>query len=102
MDLFCSLLAWILIENENSVDWMEMECEYMWGLLDSRLLNGEGGYYLTLLSSTINLIDKINSPPLSSVSSNEDVRSILYSKISELLKLQIQHTKQKPIMKFNV
>lgn len=30
---------------------IEIEVEYMWGLLDPSLLSGEGGYYLTVLSS---------------------------------------------------
>lgn len=35
---------------------IEIEVEYMWGLLDPSLLSGEGGYYLTTLSSASKLI----------------------------------------------
>lgn len=33
-----------------------MEAEYMWGLLHPSLLSGEGGYYLTALSSAVNVL----------------------------------------------
>ena len=32
---------------------VEIEADYMWGLLHPSLLTGEGGYYLTSLSSAI-------------------------------------------------
>lgn len=32
---------------------VEIEADYMWGLLHPSLLNGEGGYYLTSLSSAV-------------------------------------------------
>lgn len=34
----------------------EVEAEYMWGLLHPSLLSGEGGYYLTTLSSAVNVL----------------------------------------------
>ena len=32
---------------------VEIEADYMWGLLHPSLLTGEGGYYLTSLSSAV-------------------------------------------------
>ena len=34
----------------------EVEAEYMWGLVHPSLLNGEGGYYLTTLTSAVNVL----------------------------------------------
>lgn len=34
----------------------EVEAEYMWGLLHPSLLSGEGGYYLTTLSSAVHVL----------------------------------------------
>lgn len=34
----------------------EIEAEYMWGLVHPSLLNGEGGYYLTTLTSAVNVL----------------------------------------------
>ncbi|XP_074662107.1 uncharacterized protein LOC141914728 isoform X2 [Tubulanus polymorphus] len=34
----------------------EVEADYMWGLLHQSLLNGEGGYYLTMLSSAVHVL----------------------------------------------
>ena len=31
----------------------EIEADFMWGLLQQSLLTGEGGYYLTTLSSAV-------------------------------------------------
>ena len=33
-----------------------MEAEYMWGLAHPSLFKGEGGYYLTTLTSAINVL----------------------------------------------
>ena len=35
---------------------MEIECEYMWGLLPPTSLAKEGGYYLSLLSCSVHMI----------------------------------------------
>lgn len=48
------LVIWILVRGK-VVD-AEIEAEYMWGLLHASLLNGEGGYYLTTLSSAIHVL----------------------------------------------
>lgn len=34
----------------------EIEAEYMWGLLHPSLFSGEGGYYLTTLSSAVHVL----------------------------------------------
>jgi hypothetical protein len=44
----------------------EIESEYMWGLLDPSLLTGEGGYYLTTLSSAVMVIKQIHETDASS------------------------------------
>ncbi|XP_066583942.1 protein sprint isoform X2 [Prorops nasuta] len=48
------LLVWVLIRGK-VVD-AEIEAEYMWGLLHPSLLTGEGGYYLTTLSSAVQVL----------------------------------------------
>lgn len=53
-DDFLPLLVWILVKT-NFVA-AEIESEYMWGLLHPPLLSGEGGYYLTTLSSAVNFL----------------------------------------------
>ena len=34
----------------------EIEADYIWGLLHPSLLTGEGGYYLTTLSSAVHVL----------------------------------------------
>ena len=58
MDEFCSLLAYILVQTDSS--WIEMESEFIWGLIHPCMLAGEGGYYLTMLSSTIHFIKNLD------------------------------------------
>jgi len=50
----CSILCYLLIQT--NWDTMEIECEYMWGLLPPTLLAKEGGYYLSLLSCSVHMI----------------------------------------------
>jgi hypothetical protein len=54
---FCSLLGYLLVQC--GMEWVEVESEYMWGLLHPALLSGEGGYYLTILSSTVHFLKNI-------------------------------------------
>lgn len=53
-DDFLPLLVWVLVKT-NFVA-AEIECEYMYGLLHQPLLSGEGGYYLTTLSSAVHFL----------------------------------------------
>ncbi|XP_066281181.1 ras and Rab interactor 2-like [Branchiostoma lanceolatum] len=39
----------------------EIEAEYMWSLLNPHLVNGEGGYYLTTLSSAIHVLKNLEN-----------------------------------------
>ncbi|XP_023290235.1 protein sprint isoform X3 [Orussus abietinus] len=48
------LLVWVLVRGR--VVGAEVEAEYMWGLLHPSLLTGEGGYYLTTLSSAVHVL----------------------------------------------
>lgn len=48
------LLVWVLVQGK-VVD-AEIEAEFMWGLLHPSLLTGEGGYYLTTLSSAVHVL----------------------------------------------
>ncbi|XP_034946737.1 protein sprint isoform X2 [Chelonus insularis] len=48
------LLVWVLVRGK-VVD-AEIEAEFMWGLLHPSLLTGEGGYYLTTLSSAVHVL----------------------------------------------
>lgn len=50
-DDFLPMLIYVLVHCDQIH--IEIEVEYMWGLLDPSLLSGEGGYYLTVLSSAI-------------------------------------------------
>ena len=68
-DEFCGQLAHIILELEMS-DWVGIDLELMWNLLPQSVLrglsNGEATYYLTLMSSAVNLIKSgpINLMPL--------------------------------------
>ncbi|KAL1509626.1 hypothetical protein ABEB36_004335 [Hypothenemus hampei] len=53
-DDFLPIFVWILIKT-NFVA-AEIEAEYMWGLLHPSLFSGEGGYYLTTLSSAVHVL----------------------------------------------
>ncbi|XP_071482762.1 uncharacterized protein [Diadema antillarum] len=50
-DDFLPMLIYVLVQCEMMC--IEIEADYMWGLLDPAMLSGEGGYYLTTLSSAI-------------------------------------------------
>ena len=50
----CSILCYLLIQT--NWDTIEIECEYMWGLLPPTSLAKEGGYYLSLLSCSVHMI----------------------------------------------
>ena len=49
---FLPLFVWVLAHS-NFVS-AEIEAEYIWGLAHPSLFNGEGGYYLTTLTSAGN------------------------------------------------
>lgn len=53
------LLVWVLVRGR--VVGAEVEAEYMWGLLHPSLLTGEGGYYLTTLSSAVHVLKTFKS-----------------------------------------
>ncbi|KAI4473373.1 hypothetical protein M0802_016154 [Mischocyttarus mexicanus] len=53
------LLVWVLVRGK-VVD-AEVKAEYMWRLLHPSLLTGEGGYYLTTLSSAIHVLKTFKS-----------------------------------------
>ena len=50
----CSILCYLLIQT--NWDTIEIECEYMWGLLPPTSLAKEGGHYLSLLSCSVHMI----------------------------------------------
>lgn len=52
---------WVLLQCEFTR--AEIEAEYMWGLAHPSLFNGEGGYYLTTLTSAINVLKELTTPP---------------------------------------
>ncbi|XP_065882725.1 uncharacterized protein [Dysidea avara] len=60
-DDFLPLFIWVLIQAEFSK--AEVEAEYMWGLVHPSLLNGEGGYYLTTLTSAVNVLKETQFGP---------------------------------------
>lgn len=53
------MLVWVLVRGK--VVGAEVEAEYMWGLLHPSLLTGEGGYYLTTLSSAVHVLKTFKS-----------------------------------------
>ncbi|XP_063229245.1 protein sprint isoform X2 [Bacillus rossius redtenbacheri] len=53
-DDFLPLFVWVLVQSGMVA--AEIEAEYMWGLLQSSLLSGEGGYYLTTLSGAVHVL----------------------------------------------
>eukprot|EP00731_Ephydatia_muelleri_P027482 Em0019g355a len=53
-DDFLPIFVWVLAQCQCTR--AEMEAEYMWGLAHPSLFKGEGGYYLTTLTSAINVL----------------------------------------------
>ncbi|KAK9512437.1 hypothetical protein O3M35_000871 [Rhynocoris fuscipes] len=53
-DDFLPLFVWVLVQTGMVA--AEIEADYMWGLLHPSLLSGEGGYYLTTLSSAVHVL----------------------------------------------
>ncbi|XP_011351800.1 protein sprint isoform X3 [Ooceraea biroi] len=53
------LVVWVLVRGK--VMDAEIEVEYMWGLLHNSLLSGEGGYYITTLSSAVQALKNFKS-----------------------------------------
>ena len=49
----------------------EIEVDYIWGLIHPSLLNGEGGYYLTSLSSAILVLKNFKQMQESNVLEDE-------------------------------
>ena len=56
---FCSLLAYLVVHT--GMETLEVEAEWMWGLLHPSLLAGQGGHYLSLLSSSLHLIKNVRA-----------------------------------------
>ena len=54
---FLPIFVWVLIQCQCYR--AELEAEYMWGLVHPSLLNGEGGYYLTTLTSAVHVIKQL-------------------------------------------
>ncbi|XP_068907200.1 protein sprint isoform X5 [Tenebrio molitor] len=67
-DDFLPLFVWVLVRT-NFVA-AEIEAEYMWGLLHPSLLSGEGGYYLTTLSSAVHVLKNFKESCVENVKSN--------------------------------
>ena len=59
MDEFTNVLGVILVGCHAC--WIEIESEFIWGLTHPSHLSGEGGYYLTILSSTIHSLKNLDS-----------------------------------------
>ena len=57
---FLPLFVWVLAHSNFNT--AEIEAEYIWGLAHPSLFNGEGGYYLTTLTSA-----GINGVPISNI-----------------------------------
>ncbi len=55
---FLPLFVWVLVQC--GFYRAEIEAEYMWGLAHPSLFNGEGGYYLTTLTSAVNVLKELS------------------------------------------
>ena len=58
---FLPLFVWVLVQC--GFHRAEIEAEYTWGLAHPSLFNGEGGYYLTTLTSAVNVLKALTQPP---------------------------------------
>lgn len=67
------MFVWILIKTKFVA--AEIEAEYMWGLLHPSCLSGEGGYYLTTLSSAVHVLKHLKSNDDNSDKKNETNQS---------------------------
>lgn len=65
----------------------EIEADFMWGLLQPSLLTGEGGYYLTTLSSAVLVLKNFQNTYQLAPAQVEvrNVRSYFYQKFGEIL-----------------
>ncbi|KAF2902400.1 hypothetical protein ILUMI_03797, partial [Ignelater luminosus] len=79
-DDFLPLFVWVLVKT-NFVA-AEIEAEYMWGLLHPSLLSGEGGYYLTTLSSAVHVLKNFKD-------SNEENNTKSHLKADSVLKVVV-------------
>lgn len=78
------LMVWVLVRGK-VVD-AEIEAEYMWGLLHNSLLNGEGGYYLTTLSSAVQALKNFKSSQNTVSTSNvSNIRCMVHTCITNRL-----------------
>ncbi|KAL4238463.1 E3 ubiquitin protein ligase rin2 [Mactra antiquata] len=68
-DDFLPMLIYVLIQC--GMVSVEIEADYMWGLLHPSLLNGEGGYYLTSLSSAVLVLKNFREMQETSASQQE-------------------------------
>ncbi|XP_063927550.1 protein sprint isoform X4 [Zophobas morio] len=74
-DDFLPLFVWVLVKT-NFVA-AEIEAEYMWGLLHPSLLSGEGGYYLTTLSSAVHVLKNFKDSCVENVKNHVKNDSVL-------------------------
>lgn len=61
---FLPLLMHVLVQS--GLVSAEIEADYMWGLLHPSILAGEGGYYLTTLSSAVHMLKNLQSMDVAS------------------------------------
>ena len=73
---FLPIFVWVLIQCQCYR--AELEAEYMWGLVHPSLLNGEGGYYLTTLTSAVHVIKQLKFDNRPGTPIN-DVRKVIHS-----------------------
>lgn len=59
---FLPLFVWVLVQC--GFTQAEIEAEYMWGLAHPSLFNGEAGYYLTTLTSAVNVLKETQHLPV--------------------------------------
>ncbi|KAL5463431.1 hypothetical protein EMCRGX_G032326 [Ephydatia muelleri] len=82
-DDFLPIFVWVLAQCQCTR--AEMEAEYMWGLAHPSLFKGEGGYYLTTLTSAINVLKADSSEDQSGLQTELKFSSAFYLQVVPLM-----------------
>lgn len=95
-DDFLPLLIYVLVQC-GTVS-VEIEADYMWGLLHPSLLTGEGGYYLTSLSSAVLVLKNFQEMQETSAAQLEGGHLPSISDMQGFMKIAIPDEQQDTIM----
>ncbi|XP_052273588.1 uncharacterized protein LOC127873694 isoform X4 [Dreissena polymorpha] len=95
-DDFLPVLIYVLIQC--GIVSVEIEADYMWGLLHPSLLNGEGGYYLTSLSSAVLVLKNFKEMQESNAAQTQLGKLPSISDMQGFLKIAIPDEQRDTIM----